>query len=184
MKRLIILFSMLFGLFSNAGAVTRECMTFESFSTGIQHPVGTNYVHNDIVGDLYPFQWQDGTWHFGGFGEVVNTNNAYGSGQESMLNNINLLYTFNVDQPNVATFRYADHGGNVNFYVNGSFQNTQDLSDLNGLNLGGVWVFVTRQNAPPPSNQHHGIVTLIGEIDQFAVGGQEFWVDDVCAFFW
>lgn len=173
----------LLGLSNTAGAVTQECMDFESFSTGVQFPVGTDYSYSDIYGELVAFQWDDGTWDFGGHAEVVNSNYAYGTGQESNLNNINLRYIFSVTQPYVATFRYGDHGGNVNLGINGILNNTQDLSDLDGMIVGGVFVMVTRQNEPGPGNNHHGIVTLIGEIEKFGVGGQEFWVDDVCAYF-
>lgn len=171
------------GVARTASAVTVECMDFESFPAGGVYVVGNNYSYNDIFGEFTGFMWPDGTWDTGGQATVVTTNMANGSGQEVNLNNINLRYVFQGDQPIIAVFRYADSGGNVNLGINGFLNNTNDLSDLNGMVVDGVGIVVTRQDDPGPAVRHRGIVTLAGPIERFAVGGQEFWVDDVCAVF-
>lgn len=180
--QVITLIFTLLGLAKTASAVSLECMDFESYTPGIAHPVGTTLTYNDIFGELVAFQWNNGTWTSDGAGTVVNSNHANGSGQEANLDNINIRYNFDTDQPFIVVLRYADYGGNINLGVNGFFHNTNDLSDLNGMNIGGAWVIVSRQNEGMSSN-HHGTVTLVGSIERFAIGGQEFWVDDVCGLF-
>jgi hypothetical protein len=181
--QIMVLITAMSGMMKTASAVSLECMEFETFPPNVPHPVGTTYTHNDLYSELVSFQWDDGTWFSGGNATAVTSNNAYGSGQEVNLNNINLRYIFDVDQPYIVIFRYADAGienGNINLGINGILSNTQDLSDLDGMNIGGVDVIVTRHDEP---SIHHGTVTLIGRIERFGVGGQEFWVDDVCALF-
>jgi len=182
--QIIVLMTAILGMVKTASSASLECMGFETFTPNIQHPVGTTHTHNDLFAELIGFQWDDGTWSFGGTATAVNSDFAHGSGQEVNLNNINLRYIFDVKQPYIVVLRYADNGGNINLGINGILNNTQNLSDLDGLNIGGVEVIVTRYfNANPPQNGHHGTVTLVGPIEKFAIGGQEFWVDDVCALF-
>jgi hypothetical protein len=72
-------------------------------------------------------------------------------------------------------------GGNINFGVNGDFRNVADISTLNGAVIGGCNIMVTRTNIP---GGYRGIVEINPPpgvmIDRFGVGGQEFYVDDVC----
>jgi hypothetical protein len=158
-------------------------MDFESFPLGSEYFVGNNLTYNGIYGEFTAFQSPDGSWDNGGVASIEDTNNANGSGQEVNLNNINLRYIFQADQPSIAFFRYADSGGNINLGINGFLNNTNDLSDLNGMVVNGVGIIVTRHDDPGPAIRHRGTVTLAGPIERFGVGGQEFWVDDVCVVF-
>lgn len=158
-------------------------MSYEQFPLGGQYFVGANLTDGDIYSELTGFQWDNGIWTNGGIATVVNTNMARGSGQEVNLNNINQRFIFNGVHPNVATFKYADWGGNVNLGINGVLRNVGDFSSLNGSIVAGVQIIVTRTNV---AGGHYGTVVLIGvtnDIDRFAFGGQEFWADDVCVQF-
>lgn len=182
-KLLASVFILSAGVYSNASALSTTCMDFESYPLNAQYSVGTNQTYQDIFGELVHFRSPDGVWVEDGMATIQNGGQARGSGHEVNLNNINLRYIFSVTQPVSATFKYADWGGNVNLGLNGTLSNTEDLSDLNGSVINGVLVVVTRTNVP---GGHYGTVALIGQtnsIERFALGGQEFWADDVCVNF-
>ncbi len=107
-----------------------------------------------------------------GFARVVVSNFANGSiDQELNLNNIGMRIVLD-ETCDRAAFRYDDHGGHVNFELNGDVFEVDDLSDLS---LPGVTV---TENVVAGGKR--GVVTIEGDIDSFGVGGQEFHIDDVC----
>jgi hypothetical protein len=134
--------------------------------------VGTSYVHDDVfVSGGVPitvatYYWPNGDPYDGGFSEVDNFGNAGGTGNELEVNNVNLAFDFGVELSNMSLL-YGYFGGNVNFEVNGDFYNLDDFSQLPAT-VGGVDVTVTA-----------GSISLVGSINQFAIGGQELWIDDV-----
>ena len=64
-------------------------------------------------------------------------------------------------------------GGNVNLLVNGQLQNVGNLSALNGLTVAGVSIAVNQLT------DTLGVLSLNGDIESFAIGGQEFWIDNM-----
>lgn len=128
-----------------------------------------------------PFQWSNGMWTSGGMASVVTSSFAGGTPvNEVNLNNILFRVTPNLPSAG-ASYRYADLGGNVNFGVNGDFRNVADLDVLDGTVVGGCDITVTRMNFP---GGYRGLVEIDPQpgvmIDRFSVGGQEFFIDDVC----
>jgi hypothetical protein len=177
----IVIITALIGMLKTASAVSLECMEFETFLPNVGHPVGTTHTQNNLLTELVGFEGRNGVMFFAGTATAVNSNHANGSGQELNLTNINLRYTFDFDQPYIVILRYKDTRGDINLGINGILTNTDDLSDLNGMNIGGVEIIVTRYDDPIVG--HHGTVTLVGPIEKFGIGGQVFWVDDICALF-
>lgn len=57
------------------------------------------------------------------------------------------------------------------------FQNVANLVDLNGSSISGVQITV---NANQQGNNWYGTMDLDGTINDFTIGGQELWLDDVC----
>jgi hypothetical protein len=152
------------------------CLDMEGPPAGASAGVGALVARPDGNVSLRQFQGSTGVWTAGGTATWVLSNYANGSPvQELNLNNINLHV---VPNPMVgsATFAYADWGGNVNLRVNTCFANLADLSGAPAF-MCGVNVVVTRINL---FGYHFGTVTLNGPVNRFAVGGQEFFVDDVC----
>ncbi|MFV2065380.1 MAG: FG-GAP-like repeat-containing protein [Pirellulales bacterium] len=68
---------------------------------------------------------------------------------------------------------FSDSGGNVNLRVNGELRNVSNLGSLDGQVIGDVLVNVTTVS------DNFGILGLSGSIDAFAIGGQEFWIDNL-----
>lgn len=157
------------------------CMNMQAPAPGTSWGVGPMVTFADGIVRLRGFQWMSGIITTAGVATAVVSNHASGSPtQELNLNNINLVVR-TLSAPTMAKFNYADFGGNVNLMVNGAGSNTGDL-DASPATLGGVAVTVTRTNM---FGFHFGTVYLDGSatgttIDRFGMGGQEFFVDDVC----
>jgi len=75
------------------------------------------------------------------------------------------------------TFEYLDYGGTENLQINGSSLLVGDLDTFSGMLVGGVFVDVVTS---PYGGGVYGEVTLTGDVQRLRVGGQEFWMDDLC----
>jgi hypothetical protein len=155
------------------------CYNFSSFagSFGVGDVVNTA----DATISFHQFQWDNGMWTAGGVASVVASSFAAGTPvNELNLNNIMVRVTPDIPSTG-ASYRYADLGGNVNFGVNGDFRNVANLDALDGTVVGGCNISVTRTNF---LGGHRGVVTIAPQagvtIERFGVGGQEFYIDDVC----
>ena len=163
---------------THESAVT-TCYNFSSFAGTFA--VGDVVMPAGATINFQQFQWANGMWTAGGSASVVATTWAGGTPvNELNLNNILMRVTPNTPS-NGVNYRYADLGGNVNFGVNGDFRNVGDLNTLDGTVVGGCDIMVTRMNFP---GGYRGIVEIMPQpgvmIERFSVGGQEFFVDDVC----
>lgn len=163
---------------SHESAVT-TCYNFSSFAGTFA--VGDVVAATGATINFQQFQWSNGMWTAGGSASVVASTWAGGTPvNELNLNNILMRVTPNTPS-NGVNYRYADLGGNVNFGVNGDFRNVLDLDTLDGAVVGGCNIMVTRMNFP---GGYRGIVEIMPQpgvmVDRFSVGGQEFFVDDVC----
>lgn len=188
MRSLIIAFTAL-SLGAFAAPAAASCLEFTALTPGTSAGVGPLLTLPDGNVRLEPFTTGGGSVVTTGTATVVNSNWAAGSPpNELQLTNINLVVN---PIPDVveAKFRYADWGGNVNFGVNGVVANVADLSDLGTLvspgvyqgTLAGIDLEITRTNM---AGFHFGIVYMTAPIgmliQNFGVGGQEFFVDDIC----
>ena len=79
------------------------------------------------------------------------------------------------------TLSYLDLGGYENLAVNGSGVYRGQLAAAPAV-LGNANVSVTSAATPPPVSGRTGTVTITGpDIESFMIGGQELWIDNVCA---
>lgn len=145
------------------------CFNFESLTAGTQFNIGDTFTvaHGEVrFVPLLPNQPSSG------FGRIVTSNFAGGSAfQELNLNNIGMRLVLD-DPCEHAKFRYDDHGGFVNFELNGT---VVVLDDLSQITMPGVTVTETLI-----AGGKRGTVSIDGPIESFGVGGQEFHIDDVC----
>ena len=103
----------------------------------------------------------------------------FGSGQTIRTNNLNLEFDFTGIgyQTSQVQFDYLDLGGSENISVNGVPVFAGELSAA-PTPIGGVGLTVT---SAPVTGGKSGTVTLTGVVKTLRVGGQEFWIDNVCA---
>ncbi len=173
-------------LLSRAGSRSVECtddrtvLDFSDLPAGIgEFPsppsfgVGGTVETGGVTLTGEPFALAGGGTTTSGSAHRSDAQAAGGSGAE--LSDNNLLVDFGFGVTGCAlTLRFGDAGGSENLRVNGALAVVGDLAELDGTTLGGVAVDVTAQ---PGSSQ--GTLTLGGPIRSFAIGGQEFFVDDV-----
>ncbi|MFB3066743.1 MAG: hypothetical protein ACE10D_09545 [Planctomycetota bacterium] len=102
---------------------------------------------------------------------------ASASGQSLRTNNINMAFDFSglSFTPKKVTLDFKDMGGNENISVNGSTIAKNELASGSG---GGVsWIV----SSSPITGGRQGTVTITGNVQKLLIGGQEFWIDNVCA---
>ncbi len=129
---------------------------------------------------VHNFRWAGGGGTFSS-GRIEMPPVPFGSGQTLRSNNLNFEFNFTNIGFTVSkvTFDYLDMGGFENLSVNG-----QPVPVYAGeltstpTPIGGATVAVT--SSPVPGGKL-GTVTLTGSIQKIRVGGQELWLDNVCA---
>jgi hypothetical protein len=104
---------------------------------------------------------------------------ALGSGQALRVNNINLVVDFSALSFAVGEVRFdfLDLGGIENLSVNGASTFVGEFTSAPPT-LGGVTISVT---ASPVVGGTRGTVVLSGAVQTLRVGGQELWIDNICA---
>ena len=152
------------------------CVKFSNLTPGDTYSVGDTITTSKANIVVEQFQWSNGTWTSSGTAKVDDRNYGQGAGNDLNANNVNLNFQFDYPVDRI-TFKFGELGGNNNIRVNGAFQNIGNLVDLNGNTIGGVQITV---NANQQGNNWYGTMALDGTINEFAIGGQELWLDDVC----
>ncbi len=160
-----------------AAGAAPPCVGFESLTLGATYHVGDSFVDAAAVITAHPFVWSSGTPTSGGYAQVGNAGLAGGAGLEMQVNNINLAFDFGKPLMGLS-LKFGEYGGNLNIEINGDFRNFQNFADIHGLTIGGAKVFVANG-----FGNDQGHLGLTGVIHTFSVGGQELWLDDVCAEF-
>lgn len=165
------------------------CVDFEpplivgtQYGTPANSPGDLVFTTNNIPVLVYDFVFGGGggTFNFAQIDPAVTTPVAFGNGQIINTNNINLEFDFSGlgFQTNQVTFDFLDLGGLENISINGSPVIADELSAVPSP-IGGVNLTV---NATPFSGGQSGTATLTGAVTTLRIGGQEFWMDNVCAF--
>ena len=104
-------------------------------------------------------------------------------GQSLWMTNINMLFDFRNIGFTVKRVKlnYLDLGGYENLAVNGSGIYRGQIAAAPAV-IGFANVSVTSFPTPPPVSGRTGTITITGpQITSFLIGGQEFWIDNVCA---
>jgi hypothetical protein len=152
------------------------------FGSPVGTPIGAVvWTENGIPVSVHRFLQVTGAWSFGSL-RIENAPAVFtlAAGKTGHSNNINAGFDFTgVGFPvNKVTFNWLNLGGYENLSVNGSPIFVGQLSAppafLGGAAVGTVWGFV--------AGGKQGTTTLTGPITKILVGGQEEWLDNVCAY--
>jgi len=190
-KLTVLLTVLLLGLLgSSAQAQQPVCITFEPplFPLGTTYGAPVGQVSGDLAftasgikGYVFKFILTNGNPAFNrafiDFAPV-----AFSPGQSLRTNNINLRLDFTSLGfiPTRVTLSYLDLGGNENLAVNTSGIYVGEITSA-PAGLGGASVTVTSTPVPPPISGKRGTVTVTGPVvKSLMIGGQEFWIDNVC----
>ena len=152
------------------------------FGAPVGTPIGAVvFVENAIPVSVDRFLQVTGAWTY----NWMRIENAPGvftlaAGKTGHTNNINAGFDFTgVGFPvNKVTFHWLNLGGYENLSVNGSPIFVGQLSVpppvLGGAAVATAWA--------PVAGGKQGTTTLTGPITKILVGGQEEWLDDICAY--
>jgi hypothetical protein len=144
---------------------------FDDIPLGATYNLGNTFITSGIPIRLERFQWSNGTWTDTGFTRVVAQGRAGGAWKELAVNNVNLAFGIDVPVTGLSLL-FGEYGGNLNIRINGDFRNFINFTDIDGLNIGNVHASVVNSLGADT-----GILRLIGQIHDFAVGGQELFID-------
>jgi hypothetical protein len=166
------------------------CVDFEpplalgtEFGTpGGHNPGDTAFTTNNITVRVWDFEFigGGGTFNVATIEPAKTSPTSFGSGQIIRPNNINLEFDFSGLGFQVAQveLKYLDLGGYENLSINGS--SPTYIGDLSAASssVPGISVSVS---ATPVTGGTTGILTVTGAIKTIKIGGQELWIDEVCA---
>jgi len=169
-----------------------ECaVAFEDLPLNKQYfPIGSprQFVTDGVPCKVFGLFKTDGSLDLSGVVQVVDFNNACGSGQELLTFFATVEFDFNAVSPveNVE-FKFGEYGGNINVEINGHARNVPNYSHLDGQVIGGVLFTVVSGG----NGSDCGRVKCDGVIRTLLLGGMDHavdclewdWVDDseVCA---
>jgi hypothetical protein len=146
-------------------------------------PVGTPvnsvvFVENGVRVSVHRFFTAGGTFY--NLMRIEAAGGGFGTGQIARANNINIGFDYSAVgfAVKAVRFEWRDLGGVENLQVNASGTFIGEL-DTPPAALGGVSVSSTSFAI---FGGDQGTTTLSGPVSRFRVGGQEFWIDRVCAF--
>jgi hypothetical protein len=170
--------------------VPEECdyeVTHQSLAPGMgwgasygQGPGDFMFIEDGIPVFCEYFQWENGGGTLGNcvvdFTPVV----SFGADLVMGLNNINNVYDISVLglTTSEVNFEYLDFGGTENLQVNGGPLHVGDLEAMPNNVAPGVTLTVTTY--PVGGGNVRAYVVLTGNVQKLMVGGQEFFVDNVC----
>ena len=169
-----------------AAGAREVCVDFEPpFTVGTQYGAPAGHQSGDVVFTTNGIPVSVHDFNFPGGGGTFNVAHidvapvAFGSGQSMRTNNINLEFDFgNIGfTPDEIRFEFLDLGGSENISVNGSQIFAGDILAAPN-SIGGVNIAVS---TTPVAGGKKGVVILTGAVQKIRVGGQEFWIDNVCA---
>ena len=149
----------------------QACLHFEDKNVGDLFDVGNAFTTGEVE-----IRVEQGTWSSSGRLRIDNRGYARGSGRDLNLGNANAHFMLPYPVTSIELV-FGELGGDNKISINGTLQEPRDLVELNGTVIDGVSVFVF---AVPEGNNWHGTVVLQGAIQDFALGGQELWIDEVC----
>ncbi|NQT76926.1 MAG: T9SS type A sorting domain-containing protein [Bacteroidetes bacterium] len=155
------------------------CVDFETlslgdmFGTGINSPGEVIFTQNGIPVAVDNFNQIGGGITFG-FAEVT-TGSGIGTGLDMRTGNINLMFDFAAIDitPDFVTFDFADYGGYENLALNGGAVYVGDL--IAAPTPAGFSMNVSMSG-------DIGHVIIEGPVEKLLVGGQEFFLDNICAY--
>ena len=151
---------------------------FDDQSVGTSYNPGDTFISGAAKHTIRPFFLAGATCanpFAGGSGDIGNAAFACGAGNELELFFANDQIDFGGPVQWIA-LSYREVAGNVNLAVNGSCGNFTNMSDANGITLGGVTVWAVDYGFPGISC---GTLYAVGDIGDFAVGGQTLFIDNI-----
>ncbi len=128
-----------------------------------------------VIGKVQAYQTGNSN-AFGGVAFIAQAPQNFGSGNCLQINNIAIQFDYSnsASQPTKITLRFLSQGGDQNFSVNDSDTFIGQLAQI-PAQMRDVKTSVIM------ANDRMGTLIMQGDITTFTIGGQEFFIDHVCA---
>lgn len=149
----------------------QECLHFEDQVAGTRFDLRSTFTTGGIE-----IRAEQRTWGSTGRLAIDRRGYARGYGYDLNLSSANAKFMLPYPVTSIQLL-FGELGGNNKIIVNKTLQEPSDLIELNGTAIAGVDVFVYAVNE---GNNWFGVLVLQGEIQDFELGGQEVWIDNVC----
>ena len=168
-----------------AGCSYTKCVTFDSETVGTKYGLATGYGEGAVAltEDGIPVAVYDMEGDQRKYAEVLLKNEDFGRQNIMRPRMMNLEFDFTeLDfTPCKVTLKFLDWGGREYISVNSAPPHRGELIDAPTSWPGGITMTVTSE--PTPRNPHNktGKVVIEGAVQRLRVGGEEFFVDDICA---
>jgi hypothetical protein len=187
-RRNMVFLLMLFIALAGCGPKKVVCLDFEPpLALGTQYgaPVGqapgdVAFTTNGVPVSVWDFVFTNGGGTFN-LAQVDMAPVSFGIGQSIRLNNMNMELDFSGVgfQVSEVTVEFLDLGGFENLSVNGN-PSPPFAGEFSAAPnpIGGIGLVVS---TTPVTGGTQGTLTLTGQVNTLRIGGQEFWVDNVCA---
>jgi hypothetical protein len=147
-----------------------------------QSPGDVAFTTNGVTVTVQEFDPTGGGRTVFGNATIGSASSPFGSGQSILLANINLDFDFSGlgFRPSWVKFGFLDTGGSENLSVNG-VPSPVFVGDISSApaQLGNINISVDETQVGVTDKI--GSVQLLGPVNTLRIGGQEFWIDDVCA---
>ncbi len=157
---------------SAAGGVSTGVVDFEDLPAAKTYQVGDTFVSSGVPISVEPLLLRGGTAAYNGTAWVHDDGDAGGVGQQMQLGSVNLDFGF-ARPIDSLLMQYGDSGGSYNLEINGEFVYFLDFDKISGTQIGGVDVSVVQVG------DLIRFLVFQGQINSFAIGGQELWIDNV-----
>jgi len=161
------------------------CLDFEPpLAAGSVYGTPSGHSVGDVVFTTHAipvavdfFLWSTGTGTFD-FAEIATAPAPFGSGNAVHTNNINLIFDFTGydARPSKLTLNFLDLGGVENFAVNGCPPFVGQIETLQT----SMCATDVSTSVSPVSGGSTGTLEIKGYLLTMKIGGQEFWIDDIC----
>jgi hypothetical protein len=156
------------------------CIDFEvsSSSFGKSMSPGSLFLTANKIQVWLDFFHQNNQTYFNSV-NIVPAISGFGHGQIASVNNVSLLFDFTGLPfiPKMIELNFADQGGRENLSINGSPIYIGEISKVKST-LGGAKVQV---NTGKKAGIYTGVLRVTGTVFNLSIGGQEFFLDDICA---
>jgi hypothetical protein len=147
---------------------------FEDLTLGTEYNVGDTFTSAGVQITGEEFFSLSGDPITGGSVTVGNGGIAGGAGLElGWIDNINLRFNFGAPLDGLA-LQYGEFGGNINLEINGTLVNVENFADIDPT-VAGTSIFALDTGVGT------GSLFIIGNINSFAIGGQELAIDNIVA---
>jgi hypothetical protein len=159
------------------GGGNHACATYDDMHPmpGAQYFAGDTFLTDGILCEVRPQRFPDGSVYTSGYAFAAPSMLACGSGQELACSAAAVDHRFadSIGPLEEVRITVADHGGQINFEINGEFHMPGQYIDLDGMLIGGVTVTVLSGGRTGECTE----LLLEGSLENLLVGGGQHFAD-------